>query len=305
MLLERFGLWEARNERVATFSRGMLQRLALCRDAPARARRCSCSTSRSRRSTPRAPSSSTASSPSCAGAHRRSSPRTTPSASSRSRPRGSPSHERLLRRRRRARAEGPPARAALARHAAGDAALRRLGARRLPLRAAGRLVGAAPRRAALGRDRLHGAARPRPRVRRRARERRHRRARARAVRPQRDLARRRRSARLAFLVLAELVALPAFALFFHGSLGARGRGRAGGHRDRAVGTLLGGDGRREPRARAAPAAALPAARDPDRDRRRRRERGRRTRPLPRLSRVCTTLVFAILCWASFEYVVTE
>jgi heme exporter protein A len=31
MLLERFGLWEARHERVATFSRGMLQRLALCR----------------------------------------------------------------------------------------------------------------------------------------------------------------------------------------------------------------------------------------------------------------------------------
>ncbi len=31
MLLERFGLWEARNRRVETFSRGMLQRLALCR----------------------------------------------------------------------------------------------------------------------------------------------------------------------------------------------------------------------------------------------------------------------------------
>jgi ABC-type multidrug transport system ATPase subunit len=31
MLLERFGLWEARNERVASFSRGMTQRLALCR----------------------------------------------------------------------------------------------------------------------------------------------------------------------------------------------------------------------------------------------------------------------------------
>ena len=31
MLLERYGLWEARRERVATFSRGMLQRLALCR----------------------------------------------------------------------------------------------------------------------------------------------------------------------------------------------------------------------------------------------------------------------------------
>jgi heme exporter protein A len=31
MLLERFGLWESRNERAGTFSRGMLQRLALCR----------------------------------------------------------------------------------------------------------------------------------------------------------------------------------------------------------------------------------------------------------------------------------
>jgi heme exporter protein A len=31
MLLERFGLWEARGERVGAYSRGMLQRLALCR----------------------------------------------------------------------------------------------------------------------------------------------------------------------------------------------------------------------------------------------------------------------------------
>jgi heme exporter protein A len=31
MLLERFGLWDARNERVAAYSRGMQQRLALCR----------------------------------------------------------------------------------------------------------------------------------------------------------------------------------------------------------------------------------------------------------------------------------
>ena len=31
MLLERFGLWHARNERAGAFSRGMLQRLALCR----------------------------------------------------------------------------------------------------------------------------------------------------------------------------------------------------------------------------------------------------------------------------------
>jgi len=31
MLLERFGLWEARDQRVASYSRGMQQRLALCR----------------------------------------------------------------------------------------------------------------------------------------------------------------------------------------------------------------------------------------------------------------------------------
>jgi heme exporter protein A len=31
MLLERFGLWEARSERASSYSRGMLQRLALCR----------------------------------------------------------------------------------------------------------------------------------------------------------------------------------------------------------------------------------------------------------------------------------
>jgi ABC-type multidrug transport system ATPase subunit len=31
MLLERFGIWEARHDRVASYSRGMTQRLALCR----------------------------------------------------------------------------------------------------------------------------------------------------------------------------------------------------------------------------------------------------------------------------------
>jgi ABC-type multidrug transport system ATPase subunit len=31
MLLERFSLWDPRNERVSTYSRGMTQRLALCR----------------------------------------------------------------------------------------------------------------------------------------------------------------------------------------------------------------------------------------------------------------------------------
>jgi heme exporter protein A len=31
MLLERFGLWEARHQRISSYSRGMTQRLALCR----------------------------------------------------------------------------------------------------------------------------------------------------------------------------------------------------------------------------------------------------------------------------------
>ena len=31
MTLERFSLWDARHERVSTYSRGMTQRLALCR----------------------------------------------------------------------------------------------------------------------------------------------------------------------------------------------------------------------------------------------------------------------------------
>ena len=31
MLLERYGLWDVRHDRVATYSRGMTQRLALCR----------------------------------------------------------------------------------------------------------------------------------------------------------------------------------------------------------------------------------------------------------------------------------
>src|SRR4029079_10584875 len=31
MLLERYGLWDVRHDRVASYSRGMTQRLALCR----------------------------------------------------------------------------------------------------------------------------------------------------------------------------------------------------------------------------------------------------------------------------------
>ena len=109
-----------------------------------------------------------------------------------------------------------------------------------------------------------------------------------------------------FLVLAEVVALPAFALFFHplswelvAAVALADIGIA------AIGTLLGCDRRREPGARAAAAAALPAARDP----------GRRSAASARASPAnpgtflaflgLYDAVFAILSWASFEYVVTE
>ena len=38
MLLERFGLWDARHDRADSYSRGMMQRLALCRTLAARSR---------------------------------------------------------------------------------------------------------------------------------------------------------------------------------------------------------------------------------------------------------------------------
>ena len=110
---------------------------------------------------------------------------------------------------------------------------------------------------------------------------------------------------VAFLALAEVVALPAFALFFEPvELGARRRRRPRQPRLRRRGDAPRGHGRREPGARAPAAAPLPAARDPDRRRRRRRLDRRRSRPLPRLPRLYD-LIFAILSWASFEYVVTE
>ena len=64
------------------------------------------------------------------------------------------------------------------------------------------------------------------------------------------------------------------------------------------------DGRRDPRARPPAAAALPAARHPDRDRRRRRL-GRRSPGRYLAFLALYDALFALVCWASFEYVVTE
>ena len=133
MLLERFGLWEVRNERVvdvlarhAAAARSLPRAPARPVAAPARraderARRAGRSSCSTRCSTSRG----------CA-----SSRRTTPRASTRARPRGSCSHD-LRRRRRRARAQGSAARAAREGDAAVDVALRHLGADDLPLRPAG------------------------------------------------------------------------------------------------------------------------------------------------------------------------
>ena len=113
-------------------------------------------------------------------------------------------------------------------------------------------------------------------------------------------------ATLAFLAAAELVALPAFALFFAPLDAAALAGVVlASIGICAVGSLLVGDGRRQPRTRGAPAAALPAPRDPARRRRRRRRRSRPTAATYLLFLGLYDAVFAILSWASFEYVVTE
>ena len=170
MLLERYGLWDVRDDRVASYSRGMTQRLALCRvllhdpallvlDEPYTAldaqgaelldaqlaellheRTLLVSNTRSR-------------------AHRAA--------------RDGEARTRMNGRRRRARAcaEGSASRAPRAGHAAGDASFRRRDLRRLPLLASRPLVGSRRERVALGRDRLHRAARPRPCLRSRAEQR--------------------------------------------------------------------------------------------------------------------------------------
>ena len=270
-------------------------------------RTCCCSTSRSTRSTRRAPTlldrrarpSAPAATAVLVATHDPG-PRREP----RGDWRGWRSHE-LRRRRRRARAEGPPARAARTRDAAGDAAVRRLGARRLPLRAALRLLRRSPRRAALGRDRLHRAARAHPGVRGRARAGGARRARARAVRPQRDLAR-------------------------EDDRGAgvprRSPSSSRCPRSRSSSTAL--SGRPSPRSRSPTSGSAPSARCSPRwpppaapascscrccsCRSRSRSSSAAwarawpaTGRYPRLPRALRRRFLAILSWATFEYVVTE
>ena len=116
----------------------------------------------------------------------------------------------------------------------------------------------------------------------------------------------RRSRSLAFLALAEVVALPAFALFFEPvRLGWSPPIVLADVGIAAVGTLLAAMAAAS-RARELllPLLFLPLVIPIDRRRRRRLGR-RRSGPLPRLPGLSTTLIFAILSWASFEYVVTE
>ena len=92
-------------------------------------------------------------------------------------------------------------------------------------------------------------------------------------------------ATLAFLVAAEVVALPLYALFFHsvgGATVAAVASRRRGHLRRR--DVPRGDGRRDPGSRPDPAASLPAARHADRRRGRRCERRRGAWPLPRVPR---------------------
>ena len=110
---------------------------------------------------------------------------------------------------------------------------------------------------------------------------------------------------LRFLALAELVALPAFASSSTASAGATVAAVALADIGIcAVGTLTGRDGRRRPRPRADPAAALPAARDPDRRRRRRREH-RLGQQVPRVPRALRRASSSCSRWGAFEYVVAE
>ena len=93
----------------------------------------------------------------------------------------------------------------------------------------------------------------------------------------------------AFLLAAEVVALPAYALFFTEPRRRRRRRRAAReHRHLRGRHARRRDGRRRAGSRAALAAALPAARDPDRRRRRRGDRGRRSGAAASAFSRCTT-----------------
>ena len=168
MLLERFGLWQARNERAGTFSRGMQQRLALCRVAPARpdlllldepfnaldaegAELLDAELAERRRRT----ASSRPTTPRLSAARRDRPARTRMSAYFRD-VAALARKDLLLELRAR---ETLPAMLLFVVSAL----------TRLPLRAPGRLLGARRDRPPLDRDRLHGAPRPHARVRRRAR----------------------------------------------------------------------------------------------------------------------------------------
>ncbi len=310
MLLERFGLWEARNQRVDSFSRGMLQRLALCRtllhdpellvlDEPFNALDEEGAALLDRELAelrPRATfvvathdpaAASTARSPRGLGVGLRAmSARTSPTSLTLAR--------KDLRLELRARSIVP----AMLLFVVVDA-------RRLPLRAAGRQLRPRGQGDALGRDRLHRAPRPDARVRRRARAAPDRRPAPRAVRPERDLAReddrdarlpRRRRARRAAGVRALL-------------LRDRRRRRSPASRSPTSGSAPSAPCSRRwrsPAARASCSCRCSSCRSRSRSSSAASAPASPTNPAVTwgFSR-STTLVFAIISWASFEYVVTE